>query len=38
MSLLGLFLGERVRGLLPKSVGALAGAWLVLIAVRSLVK
>ena len=38
MSLTGLFLGDRVRRLLPRSAGALAGAWLVLIAARSLVK
>jgi putative Mn2+ efflux pump MntP len=38
MSLTGLFLGNRVRRLLPRSAGALAGAWLVLVAARSLVK
>jgi putative Mn2+ efflux pump MntP len=38
MSLAGLFVGERIRGLLPRSAGALAGAWLVLMAARSLVK
>jgi manganese efflux pump family protein len=38
MSLGGLFLGEQVRRLLPESPGALAGAWLVLIAARSLVR
>jgi putative Mn2+ efflux pump MntP len=35
MSLAGLFLGERVRNLLPRRAGALAGVWLVLIAARS---
>ena len=38
MSLGGLFLGGHVRRLLPRSPGPLAGAWLVLIAARSLVK
>ena len=38
MSLAGIFLGERVRRLLPRSAGALGGAWLVLIAARSLVR
>ena len=38
MSLAGLFLGERVRRLLPRRAGALAGAWLVLMAVHSLLK
>jgi manganese efflux pump family protein len=33
----GLFLGKHVRTLLPKSAGALAGGWLALTAVRSLV-
>ncbi len=38
MSLAGLFLGEWVRRRLPGSSSAFAGAWLVLIAARSLVK
>lgn len=38
MSLAGLFLGESFRRLLPRSTSGLAGAWLVLIAARSLVK
>ena len=38
LSLGGLFLGRHVRSLLPKSAGALAGGWLALIAVRSLVQ
>jgi hypothetical protein len=36
--LAGLFLGEWVRRRLPGSSSAFAGAWLVLIAARSLVK
>ena len=36
MSVVGLFLGERVRSLLPGRAGALAGVWLVLLATRSL--
>jgi manganese efflux pump family protein len=38
MSLAGLFLAERVRRLLPRSAGALAGAWLVAIAARALLR
>lgn len=38
MSLAGLFLGNRVRRLVPASAEALAGVWLVLIAARSLVR
>ena len=38
MSLASLFVGEWVRRLLPENAGALAGALLMLIAVRSLVK
>jgi putative Mn2+ efflux pump MntP len=37
ISLAGLFLGDRVRRLLPRNAGVLAGAWLVLMAGRSLV-
>jgi hypothetical protein len=37
MSVAGLFLGERVRRLLPGSAEALAGVWLVLVAARSFV-
>jgi putative Mn2+ efflux pump MntP len=38
MSLGGLFLGERVRRVMPRSAGAIGGAWLVLVAARTLVR
>jgi putative Mn2+ efflux pump MntP len=38
MSLTGLFLGGRVRRLMPRSAGAVGGAWLVLVAARSLIR